>query len=148
VDDTLYRAVGGRDGLLALARAWHRRCLGDPMANHPFSHKDLHPQHVERLAAYWGEALGGPAEYTAAMGDHPNVMRMHACDEPHPELDARVVELFVLAMADAGIPEAARPALESYFRYVNATMAEYSESADDVPVDLAFPHWSWDGPVA
>jgi len=148
VDQTLYDAVGGRDALLALARAWHRRCLDDPMANHPFSHPGLHPQHVERLAAYWCESLGGPADYTATMGDHLTVMRMHAGEGDHPELDERALELFVLAMADVGIPEAARPALEGYFWQVMTTMAAYPDSPDDVPEDLAFPHWSWDGPVA
>ena len=57
---TVHDAAGGDAGLLALARAWHARCLADPVASHPFGHGGLHPQHVERLAAYWGEALGGP----------------------------------------------------------------------------------------
>lgn len=147
MEATIYEAVGGSDALLALAHAWHRRCLDDPMASHPFSHGDLHPQHVERLAAYWGEALGGPADYSATIGDHLTVMRMHAGEGDHPELDERVIELFVLAMDDVGIPEAARPALEGYFRHVTTSMAAYPDSPDDVPADLAFPHWSWDGPV-
>jgi len=147
VEATIYEAVGGSDALLALAHAWHRRCLDDPMASHPFSHGDLHPQHVERLAAYWCEALGGPADYSATMGDHLTVMRMHAGQGDHPELDERAVELFVLAMGDVGIPDAARPALEAYFRHVTTSMAAYPDSPDDVPSDLAFPHWSSDGPV-
>jgi hemoglobin len=46
--------------MLALAHSWHERCVADPEAEHPFSHAGLHPQHAERLAAYWDEMLGGP----------------------------------------------------------------------------------------
>ena len=35
---TVHDAAGGRAGLLALARAWHARCLADPVASHPFGH--------------------------------------------------------------------------------------------------------------
>lgn len=147
VDASLYEAVGGGSAVLALADAWHRRCLDDPMASHPFSHGGLHPQHTERLAAYWAEALGGPADYSASMGDHTTVLRMHAGEGEHPELDDRVVELFVLAMDDVDIPERARQPLEAYFRELTTRMAQYPGSSADVPGTVPFPHWSWDGPV-
>ena len=57
---TLFEYAGGEPAFLALAAAHHARCLEDPELNHPFSHPDQHPQHVERLAAYWAEVLGGP----------------------------------------------------------------------------------------
>ncbi len=56
---TVFEAVGGKDGLHRLADAWHRRVMADDVVGHAFSH-GFHPQHVERLAAYWAEALGGP----------------------------------------------------------------------------------------
>ena len=40
-------------------RAWHARVVADEVVSHAFSH-GYHPDHTERLAAYWGEALGGP----------------------------------------------------------------------------------------
>lgn len=44
----------GDSAILALARAYQAQCLADPELNDPFSHpRDQHPQHVERLAAYW-----------------------------------------------------------------------------------------------
>ena len=33
---TVHEAAGGDAGLLALARAWHERCLADPVMSHPF----------------------------------------------------------------------------------------------------------------
>ena len=145
VEQSLFDAVGGAEAVEALARAWHRRCLEDPLASHPFSHGDLHPQHVERLAAYWSEAIGGAATYSSAMGNHADVMRVHGCNGPHPELDARTIELFALAMADVRIPEEARPALGAYFRAMVDRMAAYDESAADPTAPV--PHWSWGGAV-
>jgi hemoglobin len=140
----LFEAIGGADGVLAVARAWHRRCLADPVASHPFTHGDLHPQHVERLAAYWSEALGGPPVYSTAMGDHAEVMRMHGCNGPHAELDARGVELFALALEDAGVPAHVRAPVAAYFREMTARMAAYDESAPPAPGGPV-PRWSWDG---
>jgi hypothetical protein len=56
---SVYEAAGGSAGLLRLAEAWHCRVMADEMVSHAFSH-GFHPQHAERLAAYWAEALGGP----------------------------------------------------------------------------------------
>src|SRR5207248_157560 len=38
----------------------------------------IHPEHTSRLAAYWGEQLGGPATYTESIGDYSQVVRTHA----------------------------------------------------------------------
>jgi hemoglobin len=43
-------------------------------------------QHVERLAAYWGETLGGPGGYTARDGDHSHMLRSHAGSGEHAEI--------------------------------------------------------------
>src|SRR5262245_29371401 len=65
---TVYEAAGGSDGMLRLASAWHTRVLEDEVVSHAFSH-GFHPQHTERLAAYWAEALGGPTTYSDRYGD-------------------------------------------------------------------------------
>jgi len=51
---TVFEAAGGNEGLHRLADAWHRRMMADEVVSHAFSH-GFHPQHVERLAAYWAE---------------------------------------------------------------------------------------------
>src|SRR5579872_7131652 len=73
MDQTVYEAAGGRKAFVDLAHAWHARCLADPVVSHAFSH-GFHPQHAERLAAYWAQALGGPADYTASIGDETFVV--------------------------------------------------------------------------
>ena len=144
---TVYEAAGGSEALLRLAQAWHERCLADPIASHPFEH-GIHPQHTERLAAYWAESLGGPAVYTGGLGDHSHAVRLHSGHGEHAEMDARGEECFALALDDAELPAdpELRATLIAWFAWMVARMADYPRSASDVPAGLPLPVWSWDGP--
>src|ERR1044072_4564032 len=62
---SVFDAAGGMPGLRRLAEAWHERVMADEVVSHAFSH-GFHPQHSERLAAYWAEALGGPPMYSGS----------------------------------------------------------------------------------
>jgi len=144
---SVYEAAGGDAGLLRLAEAWHARVMADELVSHAFSH-GFHPQHSERLAAYWAEALGGPASYSASCGDETSVVRVHSGNGPHEEMDRRAIECFDQALDDAGLDPAGpvRQVLHDYFAWATTTvMAAYHGSADDVPEGLTIPHWSWDG---
>jgi hemoglobin len=147
--ETLYEAVGGMDGLLALAHAWHERVLADEVVSHAFSH-GFHPDHTERLAAYWAEALGGPPTYSDAYGTETMVVRMHSGNGEHDEMDRRAIDCFDAALGDVGLAddERVRPVLHDYFAWATrSTMGRYHDSADDVPDGLTIPKWSWDGLV-
>jgi len=146
-DTSVYEAAGGDAGLLALSRAWHERCLADPVMSHPFSHGG-HPEHLERLAAYWAEALGGPPAYTGGLGDEAFVLRMHAGNGEHRDMDRRAVECFDAALADVGLTrEPLRTVLHDYFAWSTHRMAQHPDSPDTVPDGARLPHWSWAGPV-
>src|SRR5215813_984306 len=143
---TVYEAAGGQDGLLRLAHAWHTRVLEDEVVGHAFSH-GIHPQHTERLAAYWAEALGGPTTYSDAYGDETSVVRTHSGNGVHEEMDQRAIACFDGALEDVGLTaEPLRQVLHDYFAWATTTtMAQYHHSADDVPAGLAIPRWSWNG---
>jgi hemoglobin len=143
---SVYAAAGGSDGMVRLAEAWHRRVLDDEVVSHAFSH-GFHPQHTERLAAYWSEALGGPATFSERYGDETAVVRMHSGNGPHEDMDRRAIDCFDAAMGDVGLADGElRRVLHDYFAWATTTaMARYHESADDVPDGLQVPHWSWDG---
>jgi hemoglobin len=146
---TLYEAVGGADGLLRLASAWHARVMADEVVSHAFSH-GFRPDHTPRLAAYWAEALGGPTSYSDAFGDETSVVRLHSGNGPHEEMDRRAIACFDQALADAGVArdERLRQALHDYFAWATTTtMSRYHSSADEVPEGLRIPRWSWDGLV-
>lgn len=145
-DLTLFQALGGAAGVLRLARAWHERVMADEVVAHAFSH-GFHPQHTERLAAYWSEAWGGPPAYSHEYGTESSVVRMHSGNGPHEEMDRRAIACFDLAMEDAEVADPVlRQVLHDYFAWATTTtMASYPDNADVVPEDLPIPHWSWGG---
>jgi hemoglobin len=147
VRPTLYEFAGGDPAFLALATAHHARCLADPELNHPFSHPDQHPQHVERLAAYWAEVMGGPPAYSERCGDESFVLRLHAGNGDLSDLGRRFVACFVAAADDADLPDDAefRASLRAYMEWAVAEVLSYEESADQVPAGQTLPRWSWDG---
>ena len=148
---TLYDAAGGMDGMRRLAHAWHERVLADEVVNHAFSH-GFHPDHTERLAAYWAEALGGPRAYSSAHGDQAQVVRMHSGNGPHHDMDERAIACFDQALADVGLAPGSplSRALHDYFaEATRGAMARYPGSKRDVPASLGeIPRWTWDGPAA
>jgi hemoglobin len=143
---SVYEAAGGDAGMLRLAEAWHSRVMADEIVSHAFSH-GFHPQHSERLAAYWGEALGGPGTYSDRYGDETSVVRIHSGNGVHEEMDQRAIACFDQALADVGLSPADQlwQVLHDYFAWATTTMAQYHESADEVPDGLRIPRWSWDG---
>ena len=145
---TLYEFAGGEPAFLALAAAHHARCLADPELNHPFSHPGQHPQHVERLAAYWAEVLGGPPRYSRDSGrDQTGLIAMHSGNGEMDDLARRFVECFVLAADDAGLPADPefRAALRAYMEWAVVEFTAYPDGAAGVPGALSVPKWSWDG---
>ena len=146
---TVYEAAGGADGILRLAGAWHARVMADEIVSHAFSH-GYQPDHTERLASYWAEALGGPPGYSETYGDETSVVRIHSGNGPHEEMDDRAIACFDQALVDVGLAadERLRRVLHDYFAWATTTtMARYHRSADDVPDGLPIPHWSWNGLV-
>jgi hemoglobin len=144
---SVYEAAGGTDGMLRLAAAWHARVMADEVVGHAFSH-GFNPQHTERLAAYWAEALGGPTTFSDAYGDETSVVRIHSGNGPHDEMDRRAIACFDQALEDVGLDPGAPVSrvLHDYFAWATTTtMSRYHESADQVPEGLPIPRWSWDG---
>src|SRR2546430_13128047 len=62
--------------------------MADEEVSHAFSH-GYRPDHSERLAAYWAEALGGPPLYSPRYGDETSVVRIHSGNGAHEEMDRR-----------------------------------------------------------
>ena len=121
--------------------------MKDEVVAHAFSHGFL-PEHVQRLSAYWAEALGGPPTYSASYGDETSVVKMHSGNGPHEEMDHRAIACFDQALEDVGLVENDRlcQVLHDYFAWATTTtMARYHETAEDVPPGLKIPRWSWDG---
>lgn len=146
---TLYEAAGGDEGMIRLAEAWHRRVMADEVVEHAFSH-GYRDDHIERLASYLGQALGGPATYTETYGSESDVVRAHSGNGEHTDMDNRAIRCFDEALGDLGLEadDPLRLALHDYFAWATRTaMAQFHGSADEVPDDLRLRTWSWDGLV-
>lgn len=146
--ESIYESAGGMPALIRLAQAWHSRCLADEVMSHPFRH-GVHPHHTERLAAYWAESLGGPPAFSEAMGNESSVLRVHAGNGEHQDMDERGIACFDLALDDARLPAdpRLRATLKEYFRWATHRMAAYPSSPNDVPRGLAIARWTWEGPA-
>ena len=146
MESTIYEAMGGGETVLALAEAWHERCLVDSILAHAFE-GGVHPHHTERLAAYWSEQLGGPPTYTESVGGYSEVARMHSGNGPHEQMDGRAVAAFALALDDVGIPTdpPLRFQLIAWFTWATAMLNHRWTTPGDVPSDLPLPGWDWNG---
>ena len=144
----MYEAAGGGGGLLRLAQAWHARVMADEEVSHAFSH-GYRPDHSERLAAYWAEALGGPPMYSDAYGDETSVVRIHSGNGPHEEMDRRAIACFDQALDDAGLA-ADEPAPAGAARLLRLGHHDHHGPLPPTlpptcPTGSPIPHWSWDG---
>lgn len=74
---TLYECAGGRQAIWHLAEVQYRRCLTDPVLIEIFGTK-ARPDHVDRLADWLTEVLGGEHLYTEHHGGHGALLAHHA----------------------------------------------------------------------
>ncbi|WP_432559922.1 oxidoreductase [Granulicoccus sp. GXG6511] len=139
---TLFEGLGGESGIRRLAEAWHARCLADPIVAHAFSH-GFHPEHTARLAAYWTEALGGPARYSGVLGTETEVVRMHSGNGDAAEMYAAGAACFAAALADVGVTDGPlRDRTLAWWADATERMDGYPENRDDVPPGLTIPRWN------
>lgn len=143
--ESIYEAAGGAQGMLRLAEAWHQRVLADPVVSHAFSH-GFREDHTERLAAYLGEALGGPRAYTGSMGTESAVVRLHSGEGLHEEMDRLALVAWDGALAECRLTDDPRLAavLHEYFADGIRRMSEHHEGSGTVPEGLALEQWTWD----
>ena len=145
---SLYEFAGGDEAFIALAAATHERCLHDPELNHPFSH-GLNPNHLEHLAAYWAEVLGGPPRYSESLGGHSGMLEIHAGEGTGDRFPERFVACFMQGAYDAGLPDDRefRDAIRAYMEWATREVDSYSPAGAQVSAALPMPMWSWDGLV-
>jgi hemoglobin len=143
---SMFEFAGGMPAFLALAEANHRRCLEDPVLSHPFSNPGR-PDHIERLAAYWAEVLGGPPRYSESFGDHSDMLEVHANKGAADDFGERFVSCFVQAIDDAGLPDDPefRASLRAYMEWAVIEVMECSPEGSEVPSSVPVPRWGWDG---
>ncbi len=142
----MYEFAGGEHAFQALAAAFHERCLEDPELNHVFSHH-VSPGHLEHLAAYWAEVVGGPPTYSSLHGGHSAMLEIHA-RKGGESLEPRFVDCFIQALDDAQLPDDPdfRASMRAYIEWATKDVVSYLAPESVVPHELPFPRWGWNGP--
>ncbi|HEY4277083.1 MAG TPA: group II truncated hemoglobin [Conexibacter sp.] len=147
---TLYEFAGGREAMLRVADAHYSRCLTDPVLSAVFGTTGS-PTHVESLADWLTEVLGGPKLYTERHGGHEALLRHHAGREIAEPQRARFVEAFIEAGDEVGLPDDPRfrRRLRDYLEWGTAIAVDVSrQQLSEVTSDEPVPVWDWgpDGP--
>ncbi|MEV6492129.1 oxidoreductase [Actinoplanes sp. NPDC051633] len=145
---SVYESAGGAPAFRALAADFHARCLVDEQLEHPFSHTG-DPHHVEHLAEYWGEVLGGPPVYSTSRLGHSGMLDLHARNGMEPALGEAFVRCFDQAVEATLPPDPElRGTLHAYMEWAVGEVKSYDAPDAVVPDGLPIPHWDWSGPVS
>lgn len=144
---TLFEWAGGLPALTRMTRLFYERFVPeDPLLGPLFA--SITPGQAERVAAWFAEVLGGPADYTAAHGGHQAMAARHAQTAITEEQRARFVELMCRAADTAGLPNDPpfRAALSAYLEWQSRVLAGARPGVSA----SAVPRWEWSpaGPPA
>src|SRR5258707_12983007 len=72
---TLYEWLGGAEPLTRLIDRFYQKVPADPILAPLFAH--MPQEHFQHVAAFIGEVLGGPADYSAHHGGHAAMIKHH-----------------------------------------------------------------------
>ena len=124
-----------------------RGSLADEVVGHAFRH-GTQPDHIERLAAYWAEALGGPDVYTKHIRRRDLGRADPQRQREHEEMDRRAIACFDRPSRTPG----SRPTRPCARRCTTTSPGRQrprwrvSPIARRRPRRPPIPRWSWDGP--
>lgn len=141
---TLFEWAGGATAIAALINAFYDRVEHDALLS-PFFPGGVSQAHREHVTAWWGEVLGGPAEYTTKLGGYEAMIAHHRNLGITPEQRFRFASLMSLAADDARLPDDPefRAALVGYLEWGTRIALHNSQPGADVPPHAPVPRWGW-----
>jgi hemoglobin len=143
---TLYEDAGGMEGLRRLSGSFYQRVLADPLLAPVFA--SFTPTHVDHVAVWLAEVLGGPGEFTARLGGHHALLESHLGLDIRDEHRQRWLELMDQAIGEV-LPGQPRlhDALMAYFDWGTAIAQDVSRdpAGTDLGTPGPTPRWGYDG---
>jgi len=140
---TLYDYLGGIDALNRLTARFYERVKDNEILAPIFAHMSAdHPQHV---AAFLGEVLGGPANYSAQHGGHPNMVRHHLNRHLGQAQRREWVTLLLDTADELQMPDDPefRSALVSYLEWGSRLAVINSQPGATADANAPMPKWGW-----
>jgi hemoglobin len=142
---TLYDWAGGRRALRRFIDAFYDRVERDDLLA-PFFPGGVSEDHRSRVAAWWGEVLGGPATYTERHGGYESMLAHHRGLGITAEQRHRFATTMSLAADDADLPDDPefRAAIIGYVEWgTRLAMHNSRPGATDVVEHAPVPRWGW-----
>lgn len=140
---SLYEWLGGMDALLRLTTRFYERVPDSPILKAIFEH--MGPEHPAHVATFLAEVLGGPAEYSAQHGGHPEMIRHHLNRHLTDEQRKAWLSLLLDTADELKMPDDPefRSALVSYLEWGTRLAVINSQPGVDVDLDAPMPKWGW-----
>jgi hemoglobin len=140
---TLYEWLGGAPALRRLTARFYEHVKADPLLGPVFAHMgDEHPAHV---AAFLGEVLGGPDDYSRHHGGHPHMIRQHLNRHLDQAQRRQWVGLLLQTADELAMPDDPefRSALIGYLEWGSRLAVINSQPGAEVQELAPMPAWGW-----
>jgi hemoglobin len=141
---TIFEWAGGRAGFERWLNQFYDLVEGDDLLA-PVFHGKVSDQHRRDVVTWWSEVMGGPADYTAALGGYEHMLSKHRGLRIQPEQRLRFVTLLSHAADLAGLPDDPefRAAIMGYAEWGTRLAVHNSGDAADVAAHAPVPRWGW-----
>lgn len=141
---TLYEWAGGLPAFRRLTRVFYDELvLRDPLLQPLFA--SMPPDHPEKVAAWFAETFGGPADFTERHGGYDHMVAQHEGRALTEEQRARWAHLMSQAadMAELPADPEFRSAFVAYIEWGSRIAWENSQPDAHPPRHLPVPRWDW-----
>jgi hemoglobin len=140
---TLYAWLGGIEALERLTSRFYERVPANPTLAPVFAH--MNAEHAKHVAAFLGEVLGGPADYSATHGGHPHMIRQHLNRHLNHVQRREWVALLLDTADELQMPDDPefRSALVGYLEWGSRLAVLNSQAGAEVNADAPMPKWGW-----
>jgi hemoglobin len=143
---TLYEHAGGEEALHRLEQTFYDSVLRDPLLQPLFG--EGQPEHVDHLTAFTAESFGGPDRFSRELG-FEHLIEVHRGLKITEEQRARFVELYMVALDEAGMPddEPFRDAVREHVEFGTRVALQNSHATTDEELHPLrdVPRWNWAG---
>ncbi|RYX93882.1 MAG: globin [Comamonadaceae bacterium] len=140
---TLFAWLGGTEALERLTTRFYERVPDDEVLAPVFAH--MSGAHAKHVAVFLAEVLGGPAEYSAAHGGHPHMVRQHLNRHLTQEQRRAWVTLLLDTADEMQMPDDPefRSALVGYLEWGSRLAVLNSQPGAMADPDAPMPKWGW-----
>jgi hemoglobin len=109
---------------------------------------EMSPEHPQHVATWLGEVFGGPPDYTARHGGHPEMLRHHLDRGITERQRRRWLELLLETADEVGLPDDPefRASFVGYLEWGTRLAKMFSQPGAAPDADEPVPLWKWARP--